>query len=95
MVKINDSGALPFVIAARIEAAIKQLIKTNLDYLPDFNPDNKYSTSRDRFRFTRLYLPGNTPGLMINAGLHSADGIILDLEDSVAPSRKEEAIGSL
>lgn len=91
-VKINDSGALDFVIAARIEAAIKQLIITDLDYLPDFNPDNKYSTSRDRFRFSRLYLPGNTPGLMINAGLHSADGIILDLEDSVAPSRKEEAI---
>ena len=28
---------------------------------------------------------------MINAGLHSADGIILDLEDSVAPDRKDEA----
>ena len=28
---------------------------------------------------------------MINAGLHSADGIILDLEDSVAPARKDEA----
>jgi citrate lyase subunit beta/citryl-CoA lyase len=92
LIKINDSGALDFVIAARIEAAIKQLIISDLDYLPDFNPDNKYSTSRDRFRFSRLYLPGNTPGLMINAGLHSADGIILDLEDSVAPSRKEEAI---
>ena len=28
---------------------------------------------------------------MINAGLHSADGIILDLEDSVAPGKKDEA----
>jgi citrate lyase subunit beta/citryl-CoA lyase len=28
---------------------------------------------------------------MINAGLHSADGIILDLEDSVAPDKKDEA----
>ena len=28
---------------------------------------------------------------MINAGLHSADGIILDLEDSVAPEKKNEA----
>ncbi len=36
-------------------------------------------------------MPGNTPGLMINAGLHSADGIILDLEDSVAPEKKDEA----
>ena len=28
---------------------------------------------------------------MINAGLHSADGIILDLEDSVSPEKKDEA----
>lgn len=91
LVKINDSGALPFVIAARIESAVKKLIKTDLDYLPEFIMENSYSTSRDRFRFTRLYLPGNTPGFMINAGLHSADGIILDLEDSVASEKKDEA----
>jgi citrate lyase subunit beta/citryl-CoA lyase len=90
-VRINDSGALPFVIAARLEAAIKQLVKSDLDYLPAFLPENIYSTERDRFRFSRLYLPGNNPSLMINAGLHSADGIILDLEDSVAPEKKDEA----
>ena len=90
-VRINDSGALPFVIAARLEAAVKQLISTDLDYLPEFLKENNYSTSRDRFRFSRLYLPGNTPGLMINSGLHSADGIILDLEDSVAQEKKDEA----
>ncbi len=28
---------------------------------------------------------------MINAGLHTADGFILDLEDSVAPEKKDEA----
>lgn len=91
LVKINDSGALPFVIAARLESAVKQLINTDLDYLPEFIKENGYSTTRDRFRFSRLYLPGNTPGLMINAGLHSADGIILDLEDSVASEKKDEA----
>ena len=90
-VKISDSGALPFVISARLEAAVKQLITTDLDYLPDFHEENKYSTDRNRFRFSRLYLPGNNPALMINAGLHSADGIILDLEDSVAPEKKDEA----
>src|SRR5450759_296676 len=90
-IKINDSGALPFVIAARMESAVKQLISTNLEYLPGFLKENSYTTTRDRFRFSRLYLPGNTPGLMINAGLHSADGIILDLEDSVAPEKKNEA----
>ena len=90
-IRINDSGALPFVIAARIESVVKQLIDSDLEYLPEFLKENDYSTTRDRFRFSRLYLPGNAPGLMINAGLHSADGIILDLEDSVAPEKKDEA----
>jgi citrate lyase subunit beta/citryl-CoA lyase len=91
LVRIIDSGALPFVLAARLESAVKQLISIDLDYLPEFLKENSYSTTRNRFRFSRLYLPGNTPGLMINAGLHSADGIILDLEDSVAPEKKDEA----
>jgi citrate lyase subunit beta/citryl-CoA lyase len=91
IVKINDSGALPFVIAARLEAAIRKITGTNQEYLPDFIMENFYSTEHDRFRYSRLYLPGNNPALMINAGLHSADGIILDLEDSVAPERKDEA----
>ena len=88
---ITDSGALPFVISARLEAAIKQLMVTELEFLPEFNTQNSYITTRDRSRYARLYLPGNNPSLMINAGLHSADGIILDLEDSVAPARKDEA----
>lgn len=88
---VDDSGALPFVISARMESAVKQLIDTKLDYLPGFSGENRYSTESDRFRFSRLYVPGNTPSMMINAGLHSADGIILDLEDSVAPERKDEA----
>jgi citrate lyase subunit beta/citryl-CoA lyase len=88
---VNDSGALPFVISARLEAAIKKLTGMTKEYLPPFLPENGYFTEKDRFRFSRLYLPGNSPSLMINAGLHSADGIILDLEDSVAPDKKEEA----
>jgi citrate lyase subunit beta / citryl-CoA lyase len=90
-ISIYDSGALPFVIAARTEAAIRQLVSTDKQYLPEFPSGYQYGTTKDRFRFSRLYLPGNTPGLMINAGLHSADGLILDLEDSVAPEKKEEA----
>jgi citrate lyase subunit beta / citryl-CoA lyase len=88
---LNDSGALPFVISARIEAAIQMVTGSRLEFIPGMLPRNKYKTERDKFRFTRLYLPGNTPGLMINAGLHSPDGIILDLEDSVAPDKKGEA----
>ncbi len=90
-VHLEDSGALAFVIAARVEAAVKQLIQTDKEYLPELIEENKYQTTNDRNRFSRLYLPGNTPSLMINAGIHKPDGIILDLEDSVAPDKKAEA----
>jgi len=36
-------------------------------------------------------LPGNTPSLMLNAGIHKPNGVILDLEDAVAPDKKFEA----
>ena len=88
---IDDSGALPFVIAARLEAAIKKLVKTEKEYLPEIIKENKYSTKPDEFRFSRLYLPGNFPKMMLNAGIHKPNGIILDLEDSVAPAKKDEA----
>jgi len=90
-VKIEDRGALDYVIAARIEAAIKQLIDTDKEYLLEIIPENCNQTKKDRLRRSRLYLPGNTPKLALNAGIHKPDGIILDLEDSVAPSKKYEA----
>jgi citrate lyase subunit beta / citryl-CoA lyase len=91
VLKLTDSGALPFVIAARIEAAIKKLSDTQKEFLPELIPQNNFQTKKDKFRFSRLYLPGNTPSLMINAGIHKPDGIILDLEDAVAPDKKFEA----
>lgn len=91
LVEVEDSGALPWVIMARMEAVIRALTGKDLAFLPDLIPQNRYTSTRERFRFSRLYLPGNSPSMMLNAGLHSPDGIILDLEDSVAPDRKEEA----
>lgn len=88
---LEDAGALPFVIAARLEAAIKLVLNTNKDFLLPSLKQNNYHTDFDRFRFSRLYLPGNTPNLMINAGIHNPDGIILDLEDAVAVDKKYEA----
>lgn len=88
---VRDKGALPFVVAARLEAAIKKCIDIDREYLPDMIAENLYDSEYSRYRFSRLYLPGNTPSMMLNAGLHSPDGIILDLEDSVAPAKKEEA----
>ncbi len=90
-VTIEDSGAIPLVIAARMEACIKKLIDADKEYLLPFLPENNYSTIREMNRFSRLYLPGNTPSLMINAGIHHPEGIILDLEDAVAFDKKFEA----
>ncbi len=88
---ITDKGALPFVMGARIEAAIHQLIHTDKEYLPEMLPENLYLSARDQHRISRLYLPGNTPSLMINAGIHAPNAIILDLEDAVASHKKTEA----
>ncbi len=88
---IEDKGALPFVMAARLEAAIVQVIKTDKQYLPEMLPENQYASARDQHRISRLYLPGNTPSLMINAGIHAPNAIILDLEDGVAVHKKHEA----
>ena len=90
-ISIEDTGALPFVIAARLEAAIAQLFELSKWFIPEIIAENKYQTGKDKFRFSRLYIPGNTPRMMINAGIHKPNGIILDLEDAVAPEKKDEA----
>lgn len=38
-----------------------------------------------------LFLPGNNPGMLQNAGVFGADGIIFDLEDAVSPIEKDSA----
>ena len=88
---LEDTGALPYVIAARLEAAVKKAIKTESNFLLPQIEENSTATAKEKRRFSRLYLPGNSPALFINAGIHHPDGIILDLEDAVAPEKKYEA----
>ena len=88
---IEDGGALEFVIAARVEAAIKKVLPIKKEFLPSQRDENRVATDKSAFRFSRLYLPGNSPKLMINAGIHHPNGLILDLEDAVAPDKKFEA----
>ena len=90
-ISIEDSGALDYILTARIEAAVKMCIETDKEFLLEMLPQNKYKTKKDSYRRSRLYLPGNTPKLALNAGIHNPDGVILDLEDSVAPAKKFEA----
>ena len=38
-----------------------------------------------------LFLPGNTPNIIVNGEILGADAVILDLEDAVAPTEKDSA----
>jgi citrate lyase subunit beta / citryl-CoA lyase len=90
-VTIEDQGALPFVLEARIEAAAR---RAGIAVAARAVPAARSAPSvppRDRLRRSRLYLPGNEPKFLINAGLYRPDGVILDLEDSVHPDEKDAA----
>ncbi len=71
-ITIVDEGALPFVIAARIEAAVVApgLLRRR-DMLCPRRLLFRRLRARDRLRRSRLYLPGNEPKYFINAGLHA------------------------
>jgi len=90
-VAIRDEGALPFIIASRIEAAARRSgIALGKRSLPQQHPLPPPS-QKDRLRRSRLYLPGSEPKYYINAFLHAPDAVILDLEDSVHPGEKDAA----
>jgi citrate lyase subunit beta/citryl-CoA lyase len=93
---IEDQGAMPFVIAARVEAAARRAGYASDVPLADLaaaglEPRAHEPTARGRLRRSRLYLPGNEPKFMFNAGLHAPDAVILDLEDSVHAEQKDAA----
>jgi citrate lyase subunit beta/citryl-CoA lyase len=90
-IDIVDEGALPFVIAARIEAVVRRAgLAEGKSSLPDAVVLPAPSAC-DRLRRSRLYLPGNEPKYFVNAGLHAPDAVILDLEDSVHFEEKDAA----
>jgi citrate lyase subunit beta/citryl-CoA lyase len=89
-VTVTDSGAAPFVAAARFEAAARGLMGDDLPP-PRFEECLMRESEASRPRRSRLYVPGNRPRFFEKALASGADGIILDLEDSVAPARKSEA----
>jgi len=101
-ITIEDSGALPFVIMARVETAVRRALTARPDakgqkrearaFLPEAGPSFAKPSARDRWRRSRLYLPGNEPKFMLNARIHQPDAVILDLEDSVPPGEKDAAL---
>lgn len=44
-----------------------------------------------RLRRSMLFMPGNNPNMLQNAGVLGSDTVILDLEDAVAPGEKDAA----
>jgi citrate lyase subunit beta/citryl-CoA lyase len=88
---ITDAGALEWVILARSECCLRRAGFDGSPVLPEPAPAADVPRSRERLRRSRLYIPGNQPKLMISGGLYGADGIILDLEDSVPPAEKDAA----
>jgi len=91
-VSIHDEGALPFVLAARVEAAAKRAALTRASAVATLEKAALAQPSaKNRLRRSRLYLPGSEPKYFINAALHLPDAIILDLEDSVHPAEKDAA----
>jgi citrate lyase subunit beta/citryl-CoA lyase len=90
-VSIHDEGALPYVIAACIETAVRRAGLANSNKALPEKTALPAPSSKDRLRRSRLYLPGTEPKYAINASLHGPDAIILDLEDSVHPAEKDAA----
>ena len=42
-------------------------------------------------RRSMLFIPGNTPNLLLNGDILGADSVIMDLEDAVSPAEKDSA----
>jgi citrate lyase subunit beta/citryl-CoA lyase len=84
-VEVQDVGALDYVLAARIEAAVRSLF-------PDARSEGglveRLASSADRPRRSRLYAPGSNPRLLVGIDIHGADCVLLDLEDSVPLGEK-------
>ena len=96
-VSIEDAGALPFVLAARIEAAVRRAgvgtagLRASGQARASVPTQAAPVPAKDRLRRSRLYLPGGEPKYFVNAALYQPDAIILDLEDSVHAAEKDAA----
>ena len=82
---VEEHGALDYVVAARVEAAVRTAFP---DLAPITPQVNRGASPHDHLRRTRLYAPGNNPRILVGIELHGADCVLLDLEDSVPLAEK-------
>jgi citrate lyase subunit beta/citryl-CoA lyase len=85
---VQEAGALDYVLAARIEAAVRRLFP---DVRPAIPAVGRAPSAPDRPRRSRLYAPGSNPRVLVGVDIHGADCVLLDLEDSVPPGEKAAA----
>lgn len=86
---LTDFGALDYVVAARIEAAVRVVRPDDATaIIPEVE---RRPSEAARPRRSRLYAPGNNPRLLAGIDIHGADCVLLDLEDSVPLSEKPAA----
>ncbi len=87
-VSVADKGALDYVLAARVEAAVRLAFPD----IPPIAPKvHRRPSEEDAPRRSRLYAPGNSPRILVGIELHGADCVLVDLEDSVPPAEKPAA----
>ena len=68
---VNDTGALPFVIAARVEAAVRALTGTTTSFLPEMIAENNYPSSRTDFAFQDCTSPATIRACsLMQASIH-------------------------
>ena len=46
---------------------------------------------KERLRRTMMFVPGNNPAMVKDAGIYGADSIMFDLEDAVSMAEKDAA----
>jgi citrate lyase subunit beta/citryl-CoA lyase len=92
-VAVADQGALDYVLAARVEAAVRLMSPDAGAQAPRaIVPETRRRPSeKDAPRRSRLYAPGNSPRILVGIELHGADCVLVDLEDSVPPAEKAAA----
>ena len=78
---LADAGSLDYVVAARIEAAVR--VARPDDAVAIAPQVERQLSAADRPRRSRLYAPGNNPRLLAGIDIHGADCVLLKDVDAL------------
>lgn len=86
-VTADDHGALDYTIRARVKTAVCHAVAEE----PVREVQEAKHRMKHSLRRTLLYVPGNNPSMLKDAGIYGADCILFDLEDSINIESKDAA----